>query len=231
MTPIPSKRPIGPWHWRDDKAAPPVKSANRMRALFLDIGGVLLTDGWNHASRKLAAKTFRLDLQELEERHHQTFDTYEVGKLTLAEYLKRVVFNQKRAFTAAQFRKFMFAQSKPFPQMIELIRHLKAKHRLKVAVVSNEGRELTLHRVRKFKLERFVDFFISSCFVHFRKPDADIYRLALDVAQVPAERVVYIEDRPMFVQVARTLGLNGIRHTDYQSTRARLAELGLTMDP
>jgi putative hydrolase of the HAD superfamily len=124
----------------------------------------------------------------------------------------------------------MFAQSKPFPRMIELVCRLKARHRLKIAVVSNEGRELNLHRIRTFKLARFVDFFISSCFVHFRKPDADIYRLALDVAQVPVSDVVYVEDRPLFVQVAESLGIRGIRHTDYTSTRARLAEFGLRVD-
>ena len=86
-------------------------------------------------------------------------------------------------------------------------------------MVNNEARELNSHRIRTFKLEEFVDFFISSCFVHFRKPDADIFRLALDIAQVPAEQVVYIDDQPLFVQVAEGLGIRGIRHTDYQSTR------------
>ncbi len=195
--------------------------------LFLDIGGVLLSDGWTHQARQAAADRFNLDLNEMEDRHHLTFDTYEVGKLTLEEYLHRIVFYRKRRFTRAQFREFMFAQSKPHPEMIQLVRRLKARYRLEIAVVSNEGRELNLHRIRKFKLDAFVDFFISSCFVHFRKPDIDMYRLALDVAQVPVERVVYIEDRPMFVQVAATLGIRGIRHTDYQTTRASLAAFGL----
>ena len=196
-------------------------------ALFLDIGGVLLTNGWDHKARKLAAKTFDLDLDEMEDRHHLTFDTYEVGKLTLEQYLSRVVFYQKRHFTPGQFRKFMFAQSKPFPQMIELVRKLKARFGLKIAVVSNEGRELTVSRIQHFKLDEFVDFFISSCFVHFRKPDEDIFRMALDIAQVPAGQVAYIEDRPMFVQVAETLGIRGIYHTAYRSTCAKLASVGL----
>lgn len=206
-----------------------MKKTTVITCLFLDIGGVLLTDGWTHQARKAAAERFGLDLQEIEDRHHLTFDTYEVGKLTLEEYLHRVVFYRKRPFTPAEFRKFMFAQSKPFPEMIKLVCRLKAKYKLKLAVVSNEGRELNLHRIQKFQLNRFVDFFISSCFVHFRKPDADIYRLALDVAQVPGDRVVYIEDRPMFVQVAATLGIRGIRHVGYESTRAALAALGLTL--
>jgi putative hydrolase of the HAD superfamily len=204
-----------------------MKRAINITALFLDIGGVLLTNGWDHHARKLAARKFDLDLGEMEDRHHLTFDTYEMGKLSLGEYLRRVVFYQERPFTLAQFQKFMFAQSRPFSQMIQLVRTLKAQHGLKIAVVSNEGRELNSFRIRKFKLDGFVDLFISSCFVHFRKPDEDIYRIALDIAQVPAHQVIYIEDQPMFVQIAEGLGIRAIRHTDYKSTCAKLATFGL----
>ncbi len=133
------------------------KRSREITTLFLDIGGVLLTDGWQHESRKRAAEAFHLDLSEMEERHHLTFDTYEEGKLNLEEYLGRVVFYKKRPFTQAQFRRFMFAQSKPHPEMIELVRRLKARHRLKIIVVSNEARELNAYRIRKFRLDRFVD--------------------------------------------------------------------------
>jgi putative hydrolase of the HAD superfamily len=199
-------------------------------ALFVDIGGVLLTDGWDHDARKRAATNFKLELAEMEDRHHLTFDTYEEGKLTLEEYLDRVVFYQKRPFTRARFRRFMFAQSKPYPEMISLVAQLKGRHGVKVAVVSNEGRELNAYRIRKFKLDGFVDAFISSCFVHVRKPDADIFRLALDIAQVPAGQVVYVDNTPMFVQIAEGLGIRSILHTDYRSTCAKLASLGLQND-
>ena len=198
--------------------------------LFLDIGGVLLTNGWGHQSRKLAADTFGLNLLELEERHHLTFDTYEVGKLTMKEYLDRIVFYEPRSFTLETFRAFMYAQSKSYPYMIELIQQLKAQYGLKIAVVSNEGRELNAHRIQAFRLNEFVDFFISSSFVHFRKPDADIFRIALDIAQVPASQVLYIDDQPMFVSVAESLGIQGICHLDYASTCAQLASAGLTAD-
>ncbi len=201
------------------------KKASSIRTLFLDIGGVLLTNGWDHKARELAAKTFHLDLAEMEARHHLTFDTYEVGKLSLEEYLKRIVFYEKRSFTSAKFQKFMFDQSKAFPEMIELMAQLKQRHGLKIAVVSNEGRELTEHRIRKFKLDEFVDFFISSCFVHVRKPDEDIYRLALNIAQVAPHEVIYVEDRPLFVQVAEGLGIRGLHHIDYESTKAKLYDV------
>ncbi|MCE0498179.1 MAG: HAD hydrolase-like protein [Methylacidiphilales bacterium] len=195
--------------------------------LFLDIGGVLLTDGWDHQARKRAATHFNLGFAEMENRHHLTFDTYEEGKLTLEEYLDRVVFHQKRSFTRVQFRRFMFAQSKPYPEMIELVAQLKVQYGLRVAVVSNEARELNSHRIQKFKLSRFVDAFVSSCFVHIRKPDADMFRLALDIIQTPVEQVIYIENTAMFVRIAEGMGIRSILHTDYKSTRAKLSALGL----
>jgi putative hydrolase of the HAD superfamily len=208
-----------------------MKRAIPITTLFLDIGGVLLTNGWDHHARKRAATHFHLELAEMEDRHHLTFDTYEEGKLTLEEYLGRVVFYQKRPFTRAQFWRFMCVQSRPCPEMIALVRKLKAEHGLRIAVVSNEGRELNEYRIRKFKLDGFVDAFISSCFVHVRKPDADIFRLALEIVQAPAGQVVYIENTPMFVQIAEGLGIRSILHTDYRSTCAKLASFGLRNDP
>ncbi len=204
-----------------------MKKSSSITALFLDIGGVLLTDGWDHHARKRAAKAFGLNIKEMDDRHNMIIDTYEIGKLTLEEYLDWVVFYRKRPFTRAQFRKFMFAQSKPYPEMIELVRRLKERYGLKIVVVSNEARELNAYRIRKFKLDGFVDFFISSCFVHLRKPDVDIFRMAIDIAQVPANQIVYIENLPMFVQVAKGLGIRGICHTDYKSTCVKLASFGL----
>lgn len=200
-------------------------------ALFLDIGGVMLTNGWDRKSREAAAKKFNLDLDELNDRHRMTFDTYEAGKLSLDEYLKRAVFYEPRPFTIEQFRSFMYDQSVAYSDMIELVRGLKDKYGLRIAVVNNEGRELNEHRIKTFKLYEFVDFFISSCFVHFRKPDVDIWKVALDIAQVPKENVVYIDDRNMFVQVAESLGLRGITHShkNVEQTKQKLAEMGLVL--
>jgi putative hydrolase of the HAD superfamily len=198
--------------------------------LFVDIGGVLLSDGWNHNARKRAATHFKLEWAEMEERHRLNFATYEEGKLTLTEYLSRVVYYKNRPFTRTEFRRFMCAQSKPRPEMIALVRKLKASHGLKIVVVSNEARELNAHRIRKFRLDEFVDAFVSSCFVHLRKPDADIFRLALDITQTNARQVLFIENTPLFVQIAQGLGIRGILHTDYESTRTKLAAFGLQTD-
>lgn len=197
--------------------------------VFLDIGGVLLTDGWDVHSRESAAAHFHLDLADLEIRHARAFDTYELGKLTMDDYLGHLVFYQKRPFSPEEFRDFMCSRSEPYPEMIELFAQLKVRHGLKVIVVSNEVRELNTHRIERFKLGRFVDTFLTSCYVHLRKPDPDIFRLALDIAQVPIRQIVYVENTAMFVQIAEGMGIQSILHTDYQTTCKKLAELGLSL--
>ena len=199
-----------------------------IKTLFTDVGGVLLTNGWGNASRKLAIEKFGLDPKETESRHHLTFDTYEVGKTTLDEYLQRVVFYQPRTFTIGEFRDFMYSQSQPYPEMLDMMRRIKANG-CPIVVVSNEGRELTEYRIKTFKMDEFADFFVSSCFVHFRKPDRDIFRMAIDLAQANPAESVYLDDRPMFVEVAASMGLQAIRHTDYETTKAALAAHGISV--
>jgi len=203
-----------------------MKQKLSINTIFTDIGGVLLTNGWDRGSRRRAIDLFKLDPEETEERHHLTFDTYEVGKITQDEYLDRVVFYKKRSFSRKQFRQFMYDQSKPFPEMLALLSRLKKKYGFKIAVVSNEGRELAEYRIKQFNLNALADFFIVSSFVHFRKPDADIFRIALDTAQVKPQQVIYIEDRAMFVQVAKGLGIHGLRHIDHKTTCEKLEKYG-----
>jgi putative hydrolase of the HAD superfamily len=205
-------------------------SAAPITHLFLDIGGVLLTNGWDRHCRRDAAQKFGLDFEDLNDRHTMSFDTYEEGKLNLDTYLNQVVFNQERPFTRAEFKEFMFAQSRPKVEMINLVSGLKWKHRLKTAAISNEGRELTIHRIQKFDLTAFIDFFVSSCFVHFRKPDVDMYRMALDISQAEPSRSAYIDDRALFVEIAQSLGINGIHHTGFEATRSALKGLGLALE-
>jgi len=197
--------------------------------LFFDIGGVLLTDGWGTDSRRRAASHFKLE-PEFEVRHHHAWDTHQVGKLSLDEYLTHVVFYRKRPLTRARFYQYMLAQSKPYAPMIALATRLKQRHGLKVAMLSNEGRELTAYRIKKFRLDAIADVFVSSCFVGLLKPDSGFYRLALDLTHTPPERALYIENTPMFVEVARALGIRSILHTDYETTSARLKSLGLNTD-
>ena len=202
---------------------------SRINTLFLDIGGVLLTNGWDGDARLCACEQFHLNHDEVSDRHHLTFDTYEEGKLSLDEYLNRVVFYRQQSFTIQDFKSFMFDQSRPIEPMIELIRGLKTHYGLKTLAVSNEGRELTEYRIKEFRLYEFIDAFVCSCFVHFRKPDEDMYRIALDISQVRPEEAAYLDDRKLFVEVAQSLRIQGIHHTGYESTVAVLKDMGLEL--
>lgn len=201
----------------------------RITTLFLDIGGVLLTNGWDTALRKRTAEHFAVDYAELDHRHRVTYDTYEEGKMTLETYLRQIIFYEPRAFTPADVTKFILEEAKPYQDTIDLVRRLKAVYGLKIAVVSNEGREIAEDRIARFHLKDFVDFFVVSAFVHFRKPDLDIYRLALDVAQVQPGEVAYLEDRPLLCEVASSIGINAVLNRDAAETRAKLAEMGLVL--
>ena len=195
--------------------------------LFLDIGGVLLTAGWDRTARKNTYTHFKLDHDVMEDRHHITVETFELGKITIDEYLRRVVFCDEQDFASEDFKEFMFAQSSAYPEMISLISELKKVHSLKVVIVSNESRELNEYRAKKFRLNELADCFISSSFVRIRKPDTDIFKLALDISQAAPQQIVYIDDQIMFVQLAENFGINVIHHTSYASTKAKLASFGL----
>ena len=202
-----------------------------IEALFLDVGGVLGTNGWGRDSRKLACRKFELEEAEVDERHRMTFDAYEIGKLTLSQYLQRTVFYKPRDFSEQEFVDFMVSRSQPYSDMIEFVRAIKKKYALQITVVSNEGRELTMHRVEHFKLRDFVDAFVFSCFARFRKPDPDIFTLSLNICRHPAERTLYVDDRSLFVEVAQGFGMQGCTHDhkNLEATRQVFARNGLSL--
>ncbi|NJC26962.1 HAD family hydrolase [Neolewinella antarctica] len=204
-------------------------SEKTITTLFVDIGGVLLSNGWGHEFRHRAAGKFNLDKQAMDERHSTVFMPYERGELTLEEYLKKVVFYQKRDFTIREFRDYMFSLTTPHAGMINLIKSLKRQYGLKVVAVSNEARELNAYRIRTFELTGVIDFFVSSCYVHLRKPDARIFELALDLTAAAPDEVIYIDDIQQFVDVAEEMGIKSICHAEYSLTRDALAASGLTI--
>jgi len=201
--------------------------SSRFTTLFVDVGGVLLTSAWGNTARLRAVKHFDLDQAAFDRRHELVFDLYEEGRLGLDEYLERAVFYEDRPFSRKDFQEFMFSQSEAWPQMIKLVCDLKARYGLKVVAISNEGWELAVYRIEKFALKRFVDIFIFSCFVHRRKPDPQIYQAALDIVQSSPEEVVYVEEQPVFVEAAKSLGIHAFQHLSPMFMRKWLADDGL----
>ena len=203
-------------------------SATPIRALFLDIGGVLLSNGWDHGMRRHAAEHFGLDYDSFALRHEAAVPPLELDRITLDQYLDWVVFNEPRNFSAEEFRDFMFGLSTPNPAVIDLMRGLKEKYGLRVFAVSNESRLLNDYRLRTFGLTDWMDAFVSSCYVGIAKPDPKIWRLALDLAQVPPAQVVFVDNTGFHCRVARELGMHAIEHRSAGETLQELAALGLT---
>lgn len=201
------------------------KQGGRITTIFSDIGGVLLTNGWDNSSRKKAAEVFGYDYNETDSRHRLMFDDYEIGKISLDEYLKYTIFNVPREFTRDEYKSFMYSQSQPLEGMLSLIKEMREKYDVKVVAVSNEGRDLTDYRINTFALKDYIDIFIVSCFAGMKKPDKGLFHLALDVSQAAPETVVYIDDRELFVEIGRDLGILSIHHTDLPTTKRLLNEL------
>jgi putative hydrolase of the HAD superfamily len=197
---------------------------NDLKILFFDIGGVILTNGWGHESRKLASEKFGLDYAEVNALHTFIFNVYEIGSVTLDEYLDTVVFNRSRDFAREDFKEFIYQQSVELPTL-KWLKEWKKDCGFRIISINNEGKELNDYRVKKFKLHDFFDAFVSSCEVKLRKPDPSIWKLAMGIAQVAPNQCVYFDDRIMFVNAAQKLGIRSFLHTDLESTKKILQQL------
>jgi len=190
-----------------------------IKSLFLDIGGVLISNGWDRYARQKAVKKFKLDPDEFSDRHGIFFETYEAGKLTLKEYVTNVIFYEPRNFTESEFTDFMFHQSMPVIDSIEYFMAIKKKYKLNIVAVSNEGREMNEYRIRTFKLDKLFNTFISSCYVHLRKPDKEIFRMACDISFTEPRHALFIDDRLIHVQTAQSLGINAFQFVNLKTTQ------------
>jgi putative hydrolase of the HAD superfamily len=198
-----------------------------IRALFWDIGGVLLTNAWDHTQRSQALKHFQLEEEEFRDRHEMVVSSFERGKITLDEYLDRTVFYRPRPFTRETFRDYMCALSEALPGMLEFAQSLSDSGNYFMATINNESRELNYHRMEKFGLRKTFRLFVSSCFVGLRKPEAGIYQLALEITQMPAQECCFIDDRALNLECAAKLGMHTIEMDQLQQLRADLEKLGV----
>lgn len=193
--------------------------ASKIKVVFMDIGGVLLTNGWGHESRQKAAKVFGFDYKEMDILHNFIYNVFEIGSISLDEYLDTVVFHCPRDFTKAEFKEFMYEQSVELPEMLRWSKSWKTKTELPVFALSNESRELNDYRINKFDLHELFDGFFSSCYVNIRKPDPRIFQKAMEIVQVNPEECIYFDDRPMLVNAAKKLGMIGIQHQKFETTK------------
>lgn len=195
--------------------------------LFWDIGGVILTNGWDRESRKAAAAAFHLDWEDFQDRHDLSFPAFDSGQITLNQYLDRTLFYRPCAFTREEFSAFMFAQSREFPDVRAILDKVSDSGKYFVGAINNEPLELNQYRIEAFQLRRNFLVFFSSCYVRSRKPEETIFRVALEVSQRPPEQCLFIDDRPLNLESPRRLGMNTIHHQNAEQLRSELGKYGV----
>jgi len=196
--------------------------------LFWDNGGVILTNGWDRDSRKKAVEQFHLDWADFEDRHELMLHGFEIGQVSLDEYLRRTVFYRQRPFTIGEFKQFMFEQSQAFPHSLEFLGELAATSRYYMAALNNESLEINEYRVKTFDLRNYFEAFFASCYLGIRKPNPGIYQLALKISQRRAEECVFIDDRGLNLECAREMGMHVVQFLSVDQLRQDLARFGVT---
>ncbi len=199
----------------------------KITTLFFDIGGVILTNGWDSVARHAAIAKFQLDSKEFEERHALANPAWERGEISLEEYLARTIFYSKRTFSPQDFEDFMYAQSLAMPESLEFVRGIALSGRYLMAVINNEAAEINAYRIQKFGLRDIFEAFFSSCYVRMRKPDVAVYQMALRVMQRGADECIFVDDRAENVEGAQKAGMNGIHFQNVAQLSAELKNLGV----
>ena len=195
--------------------------------LFWDIGGVILTNGWDRNSRREGTSTFHIDWEEFEDRHDLSFPAFDSGLISLNEYLDRTLFYRTRPFTREEFTAFMFAQSKEYPGSRAVLSSLAQTKKYFIGAINNEPLELNEYRIEAFHLRKEFLVFFSSCYVRSRKPEEHIFRVALEVTQRKPEECVFIDDRPLNLESPRRLGMNTIHYQNPEQLCSDLAKLNI----
>jgi putative hydrolase of the HAD superfamily len=196
-----------------------------VHAIFWDVGGVLLTNAWDHTQRTAALEHFRLDEEEFHSRHEMVVSSFERGKISLEEYLDRTVFYRNRPFSRDEFRNFMFSLSQPMPDVLAFVGALADSGKYFMGTINNESRELNSYRIEKYRLREIFRLFVSSCFVGLRKPESGIYRLAIDITQINPQECCFIDDRALNLECAAKLGMHTIQMQTLERLREDLAKL------
>jgi putative hydrolase of the HAD superfamily len=198
-----------------------------IHAIFWDVGGVLLSNAWDHTERAAALEHFRLGQDEFHARHEMVVSSFERGEISLDEYLDRTIFYRNRPFPREEFRDYMFSLSQPMPEVLAFARGLAEGGKYFMGTINNESRELNLYRIAKYSLQKIFCVFFSSCFVGLRKPESGIYQMALEITQINPQQCCFIDDRALNLECAAKLGMRTIQMQNLNQLQADLGKLGV----
>jgi putative hydrolase of the HAD superfamily len=196
--------------------------------ILFDVGGVLLTNGWDHHERAVVLGKFDLDCAAFEARHPAPYREWERGAISVESYLQATVFYEPRSFSPGEFFAAICAQSKPLPNgALGILHELAASHQCVLGALNNEARETNAYRFEHFGLRHSFQVALSSCYLGLRKPDAVMFERALEILGKPPERVLFIDDREENAEAAAKAGMKAIRFAGADGLRRELERLGV----
>jgi putative hydrolase of the HAD superfamily len=196
--------------------------------ILFDVGGVLLTNGWDNRERAAVLERFHVDRAAFEVRHPEPYRAWERGAIPVEAYLDATVFNEPRSFSHDEFFAAICGQSQLLPNgAMGILTELAASDKCMLGALNNEARETNEFRFAHFGLRDLFRVILSSCYLGMRKPDLAIYHLALDILGRPAERILLIDDREENTVAAAAAGVKAIRFLGADALRRELESLGV----
>jgi putative hydrolase of the HAD superfamily len=201
-----------------------------IRAIYWDIGGVLLTNGWDHEERARVLEQFAIPRDEYESRHEEANDRWERGELSDEEFLKQTVFFKERSFTPEQFMQAVRQQSKWLPGGAKnVIAALRKNNRLKMAMLNNESGPLNDYRIATFGLTEYFDGFFCSAYIGMRKPEPRMFRSGAAMLHFQPAECAFIDDRDKNCAAAAGVGMHAIQYKGEEALKDALRTLGVEL--
>lgn len=195
-----------------------------IRAVFFDFGGVIQRTEFQ-APRQQLAQRFNMEYDDIDNIvfNSPTAKQATVGEILVEKHWQAVA---KRLKVAKKdigvVENEFFAGDVIDHSIVEYLRSLRP--RFKTGLISNAWSDMREYLVRK-KLDEIFDTITISAEVGAAKPEAKIYLLALEQAQVTPEAAVFVDDVPANIEACEKLGMKGILFKDPHEAMQRLKKL------
>lgn len=202
-----------------------------IRTIFWDIGGVLLTNGWDAHQRAGVLNSLGVDLLAYEAMHDRANFYWERGLITARDFFEQTVLetNPQLGLTFEALWEWVCGESRVLhPGSFEILAALQRSGQYRLATLNNESRELNEYRLDAFELRAYFDYFVCSGYVHEMKPLPGIYRAAIDISGWPAHTALFIDDKQENCDGAEALGMRAIRFVSPEQLQQDLAQLGIS---
>ena len=200
----------------------------RVEVILYDLGNVILPFNHFQIAEKLSRFSQRKEFQDPPKMFSYLFDFekgavngYEAGKVSSLEFFQSL---QEFLQLSLSFEDFIpiwneiFIEDQEVSQII-----LSQKGRWKLGLLSNTNPLHFDYVLAKFSIIRVFDRWILSHEMGFKKPAVEIFQKAVQWASVEPRKILFIDDMKKHVEVAASLGIQGIHFVSAAQLREELS--------